>query len=52
MSSANEVATSQTISINNNPSYKYAYTQTSNVISSSKVEFGTIYPTYEDIQVV
>ena len=52
MSSANDVAASQNITINNNPTYKYAYTQTKNVISSSKVEFDPIYPTYEDIQVV
>jgi len=52
MSSANEVATSQTISISNNSTYQYAYTPTKNVISTNRVEFDAIYPTYEDIDVV
>ena len=45
MSSANEVATSQGITIANSSSSTYAYTPTRNVISYSKVEFGNIYPT-------
>jgi len=52
MSSANEVASSQTISLNNASGYPYAYTPTKNVISTSEVDFGNIYPTYEDIDVV
>lgn len=49
MSSANEVASSQNISLSNGTSYAYAYNPTKNVISSGKVDFGEIYPTYEDI---
>lgn len=52
MSSANEVASSQTITINNNPNYNYAYTPTKNIISTGKVEFGEIFPTFESINVV
>lgn len=51
MSNANEVASSQGISISNNSDYRYAYTQTKNVISAGKVEFGDLYPTYEDVLV-
>lgn len=49
MSSANEVATSQGISLNNGADYTYAYVQTKNIISAGKVEFGEIYPTFEDV---
>lgn len=50
MSSANEVATSQGITIANSSGYgNYAYSTTSNIISTGRVDFGTIYPTYEDI---
>lgn len=49
MSSANEVASSQGITIANGSNYDYAYTPTKNIISTGKVEFGTIYPTYEDV---
>ena len=52
MSSANEVASSQNISVNNGSGSRYAYTQTKNVISPGKVVFDTIYPTYEDVLVV
>lgn len=52
VSSANEVASTQSISINNNPTYQYAYTQTSNIIGPDYVDFGDLYPTMEDIQVV
>ena len=52
MSSANEVASSQGITISNSSKYAYAYTPTKNVISTSKVDFGhNIYPTYEDVLV-
>lgn len=52
MSSANEVATSQGITISNSSTTTYAYTPTKNVVSQGKVEFGKIYPTYEDIMVL
>lgn len=51
MSSANEVATAQGITIANNGSSTYAYTPTKNVISVGQVDFGNIYPTYEDVLV-
>lgn len=52
MSSANEVASSQGITLANSSGYgNYSYTPTRNVISVGKVEFGDIYPTYEDILV-
>ena len=49
MSSANEVATSQGITIANSHDFSYAYTPTRNIISTGHVDFGTIYPTYEDV---
>ena len=49
MSSANEVASAQNITISGDSTYRYAYTRTSNVSASGEVNFGTIYPTYEDI---
>ena len=52
MSSANEVATSQGITLANAEGYRYAYSPTSNVISAGKVDFGPIYPTYEDVMVI
>jgi hypothetical protein len=53
MSSANEVATSQGITIANSSGYgNYAYTQTKNIINSGKVDFGNMYPTYEDVLVI
>lgn len=52
VSSANAVATTENVTINNNPNYLYAYNQTSNVISPEVVDFGDLYPTFEDIQVV
>ena len=52
MSSANEVASSQGITIANNSSVNYAYTTTKNIKSPGKVEFGELYPTYEDVLVV
>ena len=52
MSSANEVAVSQGITIANTDGYNsYAFTPTKNVISTGHVEFGTLYPTYEDVLV-
>lgn len=51
MSSANEVASSQNITIAGDSTYQYAYTRTSNISESGEVNFGEIYPTYEDIQV-
>lgn len=53
MSSANEVATSQGITIANSAGYNnYSYTQTPNIQSADKVDFGLIYPTYEDVQLI
>ena len=51
-SSANEVASSSNISIANDPSTTYAYSQTKNITSSGHVDFGKIYPTYEDVLVL
>jgi hypothetical protein len=53
MSSANEVASSQGITIANSTGYnRYSYTQTRNIKSTGKVEFEPLYPTYEDVLVV
>ncbi len=52
MSSANEVATSQGITIANGADATYAYTPTKNILSTNKVDFGNIYPTYEDVLVI
>ena len=53
MSSANQVASQQGIFIRGSNSYpSESYTTTSNVISTSKVDFGVVYPTYEHITVV
>lgn len=50
MSSANEVATSQGITIANSSGYSsYSYTPTRNVVSVGEVNFGSLYPTYEDV---
>lgn len=52
MSSANEVALSQGIKLANSADYNaYSYTQTSNIKSVCKVDFGDLYPTYKDILV-
>lgn len=52
MSSANEVALSQGIRLANSEDYNaYSYTPTSNIISTCKVDFGELYPTYRDIMV-
>lgn len=47
MSSANEVAVSQNILYSNGSQYNSGIQKTSNVISPYKVDFGTIYPTFE-----
>lgn len=52
MSSANEVATSQGITIANSVNSAYAYTQTKNIRSTGMVDFGLVYPTYEDVLVI
>lgn len=50
MSSANEVAASQGIYIRGSSSYpSQSYNKTDNIISTGKVDFGTLYPTYETI---
>lgn len=47
MSSANQVASNQGIYIRGSGSYpSSSYTQTSNIISTSKVDFGYIYPDF------
>jgi len=52
MSNANEVASSQGITIRGSKGYNaYSYTQTNNIISTGKVDFGTLYPTCEDVLV-
>lgn len=51
MSSANQVASSQGIIIRGSTSYPTSsYTQTSNILSTGKVDFGKIYPTFEDMK--
>ena len=48
MSSANEVASNQNIFVNGSSSYAASsYKQTSNIISTGKVDFGELYPTFE-----
>lgn len=50
MSSANEVASAQNILQANSSGYSSnTYTQTKNIISTNKVDFGTLFPTYEHI---
>jgi len=50
MSAANEVASSQGIFISGTGNYSpSSYSPTKNIISPGKVDFGTLYPTYEDI---
>ena len=48
MSSANQVATSQGITMSNNQ--RNGYMKTSNVKSPYKVDFGTMYPTFDDMR--
>lgn len=54
MSSANEVASSQGITIaNSGGGYNaYSFNQTSNIKSTGYVDFGTLYPTFEDIHII
>lgn len=50
MSSANEVASAQGILQKYSAGYsRTSYTKTDNIISTGKVDFGTIYPTFEHI---
>lgn len=49
MSSANDVASSQGITLASGANSQYAFTPTKNVISTGKVDFGNIYPTFEDV---
>ena len=51
-SSANEVATSQNVTIANGTGASYNYTTTKNIKTPYYVEFDAIYPTYEDIRVI
>jgi hypothetical protein len=51
MSSANQVASQQGIIIRGSSSYpSTSYNTTSNIISTSKVDFGQIYPTFQDMR--
>ena len=50
MSSANQVASNNGILIRGSASYdNYSYTKTSNIISTGKVDFGHLYPTFSDM---
>lgn len=50
MSNANEVAASQGIVLSNQKKYNaYSYSKTSNIKSTSKVEFQDIYPTFREL---
>lgn len=46
MSSANEVAANQNIFVSGSSNYRRTIKQTSNIISTSKVDFGTLYPDF------
>ena len=51
ISSANQVASSQGITVSGAEGYPVSsYTTTSNIKSPYKVDFGTLYPTYEHMQ--
>lgn len=53
MSSANQVASSQGILVRGSSSYPTSsYVTTSNIVSSGKVDFGILYPTFKDMQVM
>lgn len=53
MSSANQVATLQNIYVSGSGEYPTStFTQTSNIKSTGKVDFGTLYPTIHDIGMV
>jgi hypothetical protein len=48
MTTASQTAISQNIAVaNSTTGYGYVETPTSNVISTGKVDFGTVYPTFE-----
>ena len=50
MSSANQVATQQGLLVSNENSFgSSSYTKTSNVVSTNKVDFGDMYPTFRDM---
>ncbi len=46
MSSANEVAANQNIFVSGSSNYRRTIKQTSNILSTSKVDFGTLYPDF------
>lgn len=53
MSSANQTATSQGIFVSGGGNSQSAtYHQTTNIKSTSKVDFGTLYPTFQDLRMV
>lgn len=51
MSSANQVATQQGLIVSNETNYfsSSTYNKTSNILSTNKVDFGEVYPTFRDI---
>ena len=52
VSSANQVASGQGILTSGTSNYtSSSYTQTDNIISTGKVDFGVIYPTFEDLMI-
>lgn len=52
VSSANAVAAGQGITVSGTSNYSSSsYTKTDNIISTSKVDFGSLYPTFEDMMV-
>lgn len=52
MSSANDVASAQGILVSSGSGFGNTYSKTKNIISTNKVDFGTLYPTYEHIGTV
>lgn len=52
ISSANETASAQGITVVNNSSTSAGYSSTANILSAGKVDFGKLYPTYEDVLAV
>lgn len=51
MSSANQVATQQGLIVSNETNYfsSSTYNKTSNILSTNKVDFGEVYPTFRDL---
>ena len=52
ISSANTVAAGQGIIVSGSSNYPSStYTKTDNIISTGKVDFGVMYPTFEDMMI-